>query len=313
MAIYTQLTESNLIKITTDFGIPDVLDFNPMQGGNANSSYTVTAKNKKYVLTILEEKNEKQSLDLAGLLQCLQTHEFPTSLIQLTTSGKLLSQHNGKSVLLKQWITGDVIEDLSNNLLKEIGASLAKLHQVPAPDFLSKKHAYGFETFSTVIGKAIDVEYESWLQNQLLKIEKGIPQNLPIGLIHGDLFFDNILFEDGRLKAIIDFEEACHYYLIFDIGMSVTGLCMDDGKVNLAKTKSLIDGYESVRKLETAEKEPLQFFIEYAATATSCWRYWKYNIDSPNEQRKNKHWEMVDIAKQVKSITPQQFLKAILQ
>ena len=130
-------------------------------------------------------------------------------------------------------------------------------------------------------------------------------------MIHGDLFYDNVITEQGKFKAIIDFEEACYYYLIFDIGMSILGLCLDKGVLNLVKVKSLINGYQSIRPLQSEEKGKLKFFVEYAAIATSKWRFWKYNIDVPNKKLKDKHWEMVNIAKNINSINNKNFIQQI--
>jgi homoserine kinase type II len=173
-----------------------------------------------------------------------------------------------------------VYENISTEMLKQIGTSMAKLHQISAPDFLPKLHPYGVQIFSTVIDKGIDKRYESWLSEQTQFLIDKLPKNLPKGLIHGDVFFDNVLFEDGKIKAIIDFEEACQYYLNFDLGMGILGLCRTNGKIDLTKVNALITGYEQIRLLEPLEKELLPLFIKYAAIATSWWRFWKYNIHS---------------------------------
>jgi homoserine kinase type II len=126
-------------------------------------------------------------------------------------------------------------------------------------------------------------------------------------LIHGDLFFDNILFEGDKIKAIIDLEEACSYYLIFDLGMAVIGLCRTDDKIDLTKVKALIEGYETVRLLSSVEKKSLPLFVKYAATATSWWRFWKYNIHSPKPDLSTKHWEMVQVVKEVDVLVTEGF------
>ncbi len=198
-------------------------------------------------------------------------------------------------------------------MLRQIGSSMAQLHQIPVPNYLPKFHPYGLQVFPTVIGKKLDTEYEYWLKGRLQFLKKNLPENLPQGLIHGDIFFDNVLFEDAEIKAIIDFEEACHYYLIFDLGMGVLGLCRTGGKIDLTKTRALIEGYEQIRFLDFMEKEFLQFFIEYAAIATSWWRFWKHNIYSPNPNLSNKHWEMVKVAKEVEILTKEHFLSFVFE
>jgi len=140
---------------------------------------------------------------------------------------------------------------------------------------------------------------------------KEMPSGLPRGLIHGDVFYDNVLFEEGKFKALIDFEEACHYYKIFDLGMAVVGVCTEDFKLSLLKVRSLIDGYQKMGALDQKEKEYTQLFVEYAVIATSSWQFWKYHIDTPMAEKSDKHSEMVRIAKNVRAIPKEKFMGAV--
>ena len=312
MAIYTRIQVSDLRKIVSLYGI-EVIDFTPIDAGNTNSNYHVRAKRDEYILTIMEDKSSQEVQNLAILLQWLAKHDFLTSAVLAAGTGEIITYYAGKPVMIKKWIYGKVCENLSIDMLKQIGSYMAQLHKIPAPNYLPKLHPYGLQVFSTVIGKKLDTKYEYWLKGRLQYLEENIPKNLPQGLIHGDIFFDNVLFEDGKIKAIIDFEEACHYYLIFDLGMSVLGLCRTGGKIDLNKTRALIKGYEQIRSLELLEMEFLQFFVEYAAIATSWWRFWKYNIYSPNPNIKDKHWEMVHLAKEVEKLNKKQFMSYIFK
>ncbi len=130
-------------------------------------------------------------------------------------------------------------------------------------------------------------------------------------MIHGDVFIDNVLFEGKKFKAIIDFEETCRYYRIFDLGMAVVGMCLAGSEIELSKVRFLIKGYQPIRMLEGAEKRTLKLFIEYAAISTSSWRFWKYNIDTPITELSEKYWEMVDIAKSAAAMPDKKFMKEV--
>lgn len=311
MANYTKVSQTNLQQILNEYGIDQFSDFTPIEQGNSNSSFYIVTKKGEYILTIFEEKDIKQAIDFARFLEWLKTYDFFTSTICLTKSGQITSKFKQKPLILKNWVAGEIIQDLSEKMIIEAGKTLAKLHQIPVPDFLPKDHAYGVQTFSPMIKKGADKKYEEWLKGQMQRIETITNKNSPKGLIHGDLFFDNIIYKNNNLKAIIDFEEACSYYLVFDLGMSIIGLCRDLEDINLSKVKSFIKGYQEIRNLEPIEKEHLKCFAEYAATATSKWRYKKYNFDSPSSKSNNKHWEMANIANQIKSIPNEKFLTSI--
>lgn len=306
MAVYTKIPMHDLEKIALAYGIK-ATNFISIEAGNANSNYRIKGENGNFMLTLGEEKTFQEMQKLAKILSWLEEHGFKTSKVHPSLNGDLVTSYQEKPILIKKWIEGSVEEDLDANMLKQAGAAMASLHQIPVPNFVPKRHPYGLQIFPDYQDKGIDELYESWLKEQTAFITKNLPENLPYGLIHGDLFFDNILFEGDKIKAIIDLEEACSYHLIFDLGMAVIGLCRTDKKFDLTKIKALIEGYEEVRLLSSVEKESLPLFIKYAATATSWWRFWKYNIHSPRPDLSTKHWEMVQVVKEVDALVAEGF------
>ena len=188
---------------------------------------------------------------------------------------------------------------------------MAKLHQVPQPDFLSIRRPYGVQKYSSIQGQNIDTEYEDWIAKRLPYLEQEKPQGLPRGLIHGDIFYDNVLFEGTKLKAIIDFEDATSNDKVFDLGMGIVGLCRKGKRVVPEKARALVKGYEQIRELEETEKSALQLYVEYAAATVSCWRYWKYHVDAPSVANADKHWQMVRVAEGVQDIPEARFLEMI--
>jgi len=143
-------------------------------------------------------------------------------------------------------------------------------------------------------------------------------------LIHGDIFYDNVLFEGTRLKAIIDFEDAAYEDKVFDLGMAIVGLCREgqgivpekaralEGQgIVPEKARALVKGYEQIRELEEAETRALQLYVEYAAATVSCWRYWKYHIDVPSVENADKHRQMVRVAERVRNIPKARFLEMV--
>lgn len=298
MSVYTRISLSDQKSILAHYGV-EVLASKEISGGNANSNFRIQGENGAYMLTLFEEKSWQEVEALAKILQWFQQHGFPTTQVIPSQNQALVTEFGGKPVLVKSWIDGEVIEDLPDDLLAQIGASMARLHQVPLPAGLPQGHPYGLPIFPDAFDKGIDLEYESWLATETSRLKQNLPASLPSGLIHGDLFYDNVLFANGHLKAIIDFEEVCHYSLAFDLGMGILGLCLTENEYDLGKIQSLVRGYESIRPLEAMEKQALPHFIRYAAMATSFWRYWRYNVHSPNAERKHLHREMADFAKQV--------------
>jgi len=301
MAVYTILTLSEVKKIAKLYGLK-VQSFIATTGGKANSNYWLKTDKGDFSLTVAEEKPKSELKRLAKILSWLNQHDFYTSKILSTLDGKIVTTFKGKPITIKNWIEGKVISDITPKLQKQLGQALAKLHQVPIPKQLLETHYYGIEKIKTYKKQKLDVNYQKWLAEELTFLKKNLPTDLPTGFIHGDLFFDNVLFKKGKYQAIIDFEIACHYYLALDLGMTIVGSCKTDGLIDWKKAKALIKGYETIRPLKKRERKSIPYFIRYAATATSYYRFWKYHIHTPTPAAIQEPWKMVKLVEQVKKI-----------
>jgi homoserine kinase type II len=184
---------------------------------------------------------------------------------------------------------------------------MARLHAITIPDSLRNQFSYGIETLDLPDEMATH-PFSTWLAWVKIYIEQNISPDLRKGLIHGDIFFNNIVISPDREPVIMDFEEAGDYYRIFDLGMAIAGLCWEHGNVNHAKIKPLVDGYQSIDPLNEIETNTLKSFIVYAAAVTACWRFRQFNLTTPNEKLKDRYLEMQQLADQVWGIPDCEFV-----
>ncbi len=311
MAQYVQLQKNEILTITKKYNL-EIIGYEPIEEGAANTNYLVQTAQRQYVLTIFEIENNRV-VNLCKLLNMLEEHNFPTTRVIRMANGEEITGIQGKSAILKPFITRHVMKDMDEDMLVQVGAAMARLHQMPTPDYLPNQHAYGLEFIHRVMDQDINFEYKKWLAQRYEVLQRTIPSGLPQGLIHGDVFYDNVVFDGKKFKALIDFEEACKYYKVFDLGMAVVGMCTEKMEIRLPKVKSLIHGYQKSRMLGRVEQRALKLFVEYAAIATSAWRYWKYNIDTPIAEKSGKHKEMVDIAIAADAISNEEFMLSVFQ
>ena len=304
------MNKNTFQKILDDYSLT-LISFSLINGGSSNTSYLVETKQGHYTLTLFNEKSREDVLNLSQLLLLLADYNFPSTRSLCSNTGDKVTVYNNKPVLVKNYIAGFICEYLNTDMLEKVGRSLATLHQLPVPDYLPVQHPYGSQIFNRINDKNIDSNYETWLQVWAEDFRQNKITGLPRGLIHGDLFYDNIIFENKQFKAIIDFEEACFYYKIFDLGMAILGLCRESNKLLFFKAKALVKGYQQVQPLNMQEVKALQKFVEYAAVATSFWRFWKYNIDTSNTEKMHKHLEMVQFAIRVKAVPEKIFLDKV--
>jgi len=309
MAHYTELQDHEIQEIATRYRL-DITSFQPIDQGAGNSNYIVNTKHGLYILTIFEI-DPIRVVNMCKVLLLLEKHAFPAPKIQKLPNGELLTDFQGKPVILKPYIIGLVVDDLNDDQLNQLGCTLAEMHEISVPAGLPDQHGYILKEYPQVIEKGSDHTYVRWVTNRYRYLMQNIPPGLPSGLIHGDLFCDNVLFDGLKFKAILDFEDVCHYFYAFDIGMAIVGLCTENKRIDLVKASSVVSGYQKVRFIEGAERENLQALTECAAILTSVWRYWKYNIDLTDTTNSNNYIELVKIAKDIAAIPKTRFIQKV--
>lgn len=303
MANYSELGQEDLQKLLDQYGIFDCNQFKLLTGGSENTNYLVYAGEGKYVLSICEQKSAKETEELALLLEHLAKHGFETSRVIRTTKKQAISFWKDKPLMLKVFLEGEIIEDLSPDLLKSIGERLGKLHQIPAPDYLPKSLNYGIEQFGELASYALGSSFDKWLRGISTYMAPFLALNLPKSLIHSDVFFSNVIIDEERQSArIMDFEEAAFYYRVFDIGMTIIGLCSGEDKVEVDKARILIQGYEAEIELSQAERKSLQAFTVYAAAAMAFWRHRNFNFTNPDPAMGDHYMELKNLADYVRDL-----------
>jgi Ser/Thr protein kinase RdoA (MazF antagonist) len=146
---------------------------------------------------------------------------------------------------------------------------------------------------------AIADEKDDWtdfltmLKNESMKLRNNIGK-LPRGIIHGDLFPDNVLGTDNKVKSILDFEEICHEILAFDLVMTFVGFGWENNLPVAERWFSLLEGYQSVRKLTEEEIHSLPYLHRLATLSIAAWRYWQFVINLPNTKHTDRYLEMTD-------------------
>ena len=175
------------------------------------------------------------------------------------------------------------------------------MHLVTKKMILFRKNSMGIKNLNSLL-KSIKFKskksnnLEKFLANNLKNIQKNWPKKLPQGIIHGDLFMDNIFFNKNKLSGIIDFYFAGNDYLMYEIAICINALCFDKKKskfmINKQKIKNLIKGYESIKKISLKEKKSLNTLCKGAAIRYLLTRLYDYSntpktalikIKNPNE------------------------------
>ncbi len=302
MAKYSKLTDKELNLLLEQYDLGLVLQISPIEGGQANSSLKVSTVKGDFTLSICDEKNGAEIENLTSILENLEEQNFPTTRLVKTKAGGSFVFHNSKPVYIKKFLPGNTIKELTPKMIRQVGHSMAYLHSLEPLISIRSSFPYGIEAFEGLLNESINHQYLDWLAEKKSYLELAINPDMPKGFIHGDIFWDNLLFEDGSLVAILDFEEACHFYKLFDIGMAGVGCCSNNGYFNLSLIKKLLDSYAAISQFTSSEKSQLNIFVEYAAVASSFWRFRQYNVKHPNPEKADNYKELSSLADQIHTL-----------
>ena len=309
MAHYTLLDQSSLEALLRAYPLGPPRDVRPLDGGKANSSSLFTTDSGTYVVSVCDEKRPEELELLTRTLEHLEKHGIAATRLVRTTDGLSFIEYGGKPLYVKEFIEGTVPEFLTPGMVSQLGAALARLHAVPPQPYLPEVFSYGIESFTEITSGT--GPFACWLKDRTQRLFPCLNAELPRGLIHGDLFPDNTVFRAENLAAILDFEEVCCYYLIFDLGMCAAGCCCPDGTLSLPLTAALVAGYQSIRPLADLERELFKLHLEYGAVATSFWRYRQFNLRFPDLGNKSLYREMSALADQFAGISNKTFIRAV--
>lgn len=283
MEHYTRLDIKEIETILARFDIHSVSSFELLSGGSENTNYVVHSERGKHILCICEQKTEEKAKELANVLKTLEANNFNTSKVIYTTDNESIVISKGKPIMIRGFLEGKIQKDLSPPLLELIGIELARLHQITPPDYLPVQLSYGWEQFSKVEKYAANSEFDIWLKEVIDYVQPYFELHLPKAFCHNDIFWENVIIaKDKSSVTIMDFEEAAQYYRVFDIGMTIIGVCGEGETVNLEKVKHLLDGYRTEIQLSADEIHSLKAFTIYAGAAMTFWRHQNFNYIKPD-------------------------------
>lgn len=311
MAEYTRLTPDTIASLLSYYDLGTVTDMTPLTGGLANSSIKITTESGIYTLTVCDEKNAQEIGCLTRVVAYLVKKGIPTPRVIPARSGTAFIMHENRPVYIKEFLPGQVRADLSFSKLSQVGEVLADLHRLDPPPDVPQAFPYGMSTFSQIFELRLDHPYVDWLRQKLGFIQSALDPAMEKGLIHGDLFWDNLVFDHDILVAVLDFEEACHYYRLYDIGMCAIGSCTREKQLSMSRIASLVKGYEQRCPLTHTEKKQLKVFIEYAGVAASFWRFRQYHVRRPDPARQDSHLELSCLADQVHNMDDREFFDRV--
>jgi homoserine kinase type II len=273
MAAYTELNKSLVEELADDFNFGRINNVIPIPEGSVNSNYLLETSKGRYLLRVDEVKSESEVKREIDLLAFLRKHSFPCPHPIQDRTGRLYREYDGKCLSVFRYLEGKVlpVARLRPGQLETIGRTLGELHVIGKGYKKGIDNRFSFERIAdlylSVRGRLPNYfrKVTRTLEDEIEYLTRYLEGKLPKGIIHGDLFTDNLLFRGDKLIAMLDFEAACRGKFIFDIATAVNALCFVDGGYSLDRFRYLLHGYESVRTLSLAEWDAFPNELRYSS------------------------------------------------
>jgi len=276
MAVYTKLSEGNLKDILSNYNLGKLDSFKGIEEGIENTNYFLSVDKKKYILTVYEKRVKTKDLPFfSELMTTLNKSNFKCPVPITNNNKQVITDFNNKKLMIVTFLEGKAKSNLSPNNCKSVGIEVAKMHEITKNFNIKRQNDLSINSwrslFDTVKGQCskIHSDLPRLIEENLKDVEKNWPKNLPKGIIHADLFHDNIFFEKEKFSGIIDFYFSCNDFFAFEIAICFNALCFEGVKENLSfnvtKAKNFIEGYSSIRKLTEAEKDSIKVLSQGAA------------------------------------------------
>ena len=273
MAIYTVLTKKDLVKIADEFALGDLTAWSGIKNGSVNTHYRLETKRGSYFVRIDEVKSEIEVKQEIDLLLHIKKQGFPCVQPLKSKTGRFYLEHQGKSLTVSRYLDGEevAVETMTSGQLETLGHALANLHLIGRSYKKGIDNRFGFNRILATY-KEIRRQLPSHLKHiirvlddEFSYLENYLDNNLPKGIIHGDLFPDNVKFKGNRLVGVMDFEAACRGKLVFDLATAVNALCFVEQRYRIERFEALISGYESLRPLSLPEWDSFPNELRFSA------------------------------------------------
>ena len=273
MAVYTDITEDDLRNFLIQYDVGSLTSYKGIAEGVENSNFLLHTTKDPLILTLYEKRVEKSDLPFfLGLMQHLAANGLSCPLPLPRKDGELLGELSGRPAALISFLEGMWLRKPEAKHCREVGKALAAMHLAGEGFEIKRPNALSVDGWKVLWDKSEDRadEVEKGLKQEIRPeidyLAAHWPKDLPAGVIHADLFQDNVFFLGDELSGLIDFYFACNDLLAYDVSICLNAWCFEkDGAYNVTKGKALLEGYQSVRPLSEAELDALPLLARGSA------------------------------------------------
>ncbi|MDO8291329.1 MAG: homoserine kinase [Gallionella sp.] len=273
MAVFTSVSEAELTAWLGDYSLGQLLELQAIASGIENTNYFVTTSNGRFVLTLFEKLTADELPFYLNLMAHLARHGIPCPCPVANRRNQFLGELNGKPACIVSRLSGKSTTAPNIAQCAAIGAMLGQMHiagQSFSQIMPNPRGAAWRTATAPQVRPFLDAEQAALLDSEIALHARQNWAALPQGVVHADLFRDNVLLEENRVGGLIDFYFACSDALLYDVAITVNDWCMDaDGSLDAARAQAFLRAYHTVRPLLDSEREAWLLMLRVAAL-----RFW---------------------------------------
>ena len=273
MAVYTEVGDAELEAFLAEYDIGEADAFKGIAEGVENSNYLLTTTRGHYIVTLYEKRVDPDDLPFfLGLMDHLSQRGIDCPQPIHGRDGQALRRLAGKPAAITSFLHGMWPRRIAVKHCGPVGAALAGLHLAGRDFKMQRPNALSVRGWRPLFKAGRDKADELTkglaheLEAELDFLEAQWPKALPTGVIHADLFNDNVFFLHDKVSGLIDFYFACNDAFAYDVAICLNAWCFEpDRAFNATKARALLQAYEKVRPLEPAERAELPLLARGAA------------------------------------------------
>jgi homoserine kinase type II len=273
MAVYTDVGDDELRLFLAEYDLGEVVSCKGIAEGVENSNYLLRTSQGLFILTLYEKRVAPADLPFfIGLMEHLAAEGLVCPTPVKARDGEALRSLCGRPAAVITFLDGMWPRRIQNFHCAGVGRALAQLHTAGASFPMERRNNLSLAGWRTLFeacrARAHEVRpgLADELAAELEEVERRWPRDLPVGIIHADLFPDNVFFRGEAVSGLIDFYFACTDFLAYDIAICLNAWCFEaDRSFNVTKAKVLLSSYRAVRPISEAELAALPLLARGSA------------------------------------------------
>jgi homoserine kinase type II len=287
MAVFTSVSDDELTRWLQAYAIGSLVGFEGIATGIENTNFFVTTTRGRYVLTLFEKLSRAELPYYLNLMAHLARHGIPSPAPIADHQNRLLGELNGKPAAIVTRLAGKSEMQPAASHCAAVGSMLAHMHLAGQSFDMRMENPRGpkwWRATAPQVRPFLDQAQSRLLEQELVFQAQHRQQQLPRGVVHADLFRDNVLFARGEIAGVFDFYFAGDDVLLFDLAVVANDWCVDDvGELDADRTRALLTAYHAVRPLGAEEHAAWPLLLRSAALRFWLSRLYDLHVPRPGE------------------------------